>query len=113
MLRFCVALFLVAPANTVGDSREGSVPLTDEMSFPKEHRAALRATAKHVQKLGYAVSDYLAVTDCDARTCRVAVYSAELEMEKFDGYFGCPVEYCATLTFSKESQAIIEVSPWR
>ena len=76
--------------------------------------SALTAAAAKVVELGYAADEFRAKVSCNEETCKVDVYPHELDTdEQYQSYRGCPLKYCATLTYSKNSRSIVKEEGWR
>jgi hypothetical protein len=86
------------------------ISLGDPGSYPAEHASALKAVVKYLESQNQSPAELRArVGPCDAKECSIAVYSKELDSAQFreHSYRGCPVTYCATMTYSKSSGAIV------
>jgi hypothetical protein len=82
-------------------------------SVPAEITAALNAAAAKVSEHGYSPREFRATVSC-TEECDVGVYPQELDTDaQYRSYRGCPLKYCATLTYSKRSGAIVKEIGWR
>jgi hypothetical protein len=76
--------------------------------------AALAAAVDKVRALGYRPDEFAATVECGEAVCEVRVYPQELDTDpKYRSYRGCPLKYCATLTYSTDTKTVIREVGWR
>jgi hypothetical protein len=113
-MRVAVFLLSLFAAVAFGQS-DSSVALGPVESYPPEYSAILVAAAKALEARGLKPSEYRArVASCESDVCDVSVYPQELDSAEWRdrSYRGCPLKFCATMTYSKSSQAITKVVGW-
>ena len=90
-----------------------SLSLGDSKSFPTDQAIALVAAANEVKSRGYEPQEFNARVNCNDEVCEIAVYPKELDSDEYPSYRGCPLKFCATMSYSKDTQGIVKVMGWR
>jgi hypothetical protein len=87
--------------------------LGDLSAYPAQYAAPLNASRKHIEELDYDPGEFHARVECADSVCYVKVYPQELDSYEVPSVRGCPLKYCATLTYSLEQGRIVRTSGWR
>jgi hypothetical protein len=112
-LHYALAVSLLIAA-TYQAAAADSFPLKGPWFVAGDVGSALTAAAAKVTELGYAPDEFRATVSCNEDACEMEVYPYELETdERYRSVRGCPLKYCATLTFSKTSRSIVNEEGWR
>jgi hypothetical protein len=110
------ALFLISLAAASALAQDDTpVPLGDSESYPLEYAVPLAAAAAQVKAEGFEPGEFRARIACSEDTCEIEVYPHELDSVEYrnKSYRGCPLKYCASMTYSKQSRRITNVVPSR
>jgi hypothetical protein len=104
-----VSLLFALPAVAVGPG-----PLEGPWQVSREEGAALAAAVAKVRELGYEPSEFSASVECGQLSCEVQLYPRELDTDpNYRNVRGCPLKYCATLTYSIERNSFVSEVGWR
>src|SRR5262249_41224797 len=113
LLRYALAGAVVAASSLVVAAAE-PYSLKGSWEVAADVSEALTAAAVRVTALGYSPDEFRATVSCDASYCEMGVYPRELDIDaKYRSHRGCPLKYCATLTYSKSSRSITNEVGWR
>jgi hypothetical protein len=111
------ALLLIALAAASALAQDvAPVPLGDAKSFPVEYAGVLVAAAAQLKSEGFQPSEFRGrIESCSEEACEISVYPHELDSVEYrnKSYRGCPLKYCASMTYSKQSERITRVVHWR
>jgi hypothetical protein len=114
-MRAWFVLLLLSTAGAFAQSAS-FVALGEAKSYPVEHSAAFVAASRELKVRGYELSEYHARVDgCAGDVCEISVYPLELDGAEYrdKSYRGCPLKFCASMTYSKRSRTIVRVVGWR
>jgi len=112
-----IARFLIALVAASALAQDlAPIPLGDPKLYPSEHADALSAAAAQLKSDGFKPVEFRArIEMCSEMACEISVYPNELDTPEYRNktIFGCPLKYCASMTYSKQSHQITKVVHWR